>query len=226
MNWYVWGEGGIVAPSTGWAFKMIAIYGMPDSGNCYKPRLLCALAGRPFRHVEVSTRDGGTASPDFRAKTPIGKVPLLETEDRRFLPESNAMLTYLGEGTVFMPTDPFTRAEMFAWMFFEQYSHEPNVAVRRSLTIYPELAEVASQARLAETLEGGRKALGVMETRLSKADWLAGEAPSLADLCLYAYTHVAAEGGFDLEAYPGILRWLKRIEGLSGYKPMDWLPRH
>ncbi|MER0238329.1 glutathione S-transferase family protein [Fulvimarina sp. MAC8] len=203
---------------------MITIYGMPDSGNCYKPRLLCALTGQAFRHVQVSTQDGGTASPGFRAKNPNGKVPLLETEDGRFLPESNAMLVYLGEGTAFVPADPFTRAEMFAWMFFEQYSHEPTVAVRRSLTIYADMKKTATPERLEATLEGGNKALGVMEQRLAASDWLAGESVSLADLCLYAYTHVAGEGGFDLSQYPGIESWLTRIEALPGYKPMNWLP--
>ncbi|MDY8107577.1 glutathione S-transferase family protein [Fulvimarina sp. 2208YS6-2-32] len=203
---------------------MITLYGMPDSGNCYKPRLLCALTGRAFRHVQVSMLDGGTRTPGYLAMNPNGKVPLLRTGDGRFLPESNAILTFLGEGTRFMPDDAFTRAEMFAWMFFEQYSHEPTVAVRRSLMIYPDLAADATAERLAETLEGGGKALAVMEGRLAQAEWLAGDAPSLADLCLYAYTHVAPEGGFELDAYPNLTVWLERVAGLTGFRPMDWLP--
>ena len=203
---------------------MITIHGMADSGNCYKPRLLMALLGRPFRHSEVSWLDGETSSEAFRRKTPIGKVPLLETEDGRFLPESNAILAYLGEGTRFVPQDAFERARMLAWMFFEQYSHEPSVAVRRSLLVYPEMADVATPERLAATLAGGHKALAVMEERLSGHDWLVGDGPSLADIALYAYTHVADEGGFDLAAYPGIDAWLARLPGLENYRPRSWLP--
>ncbi|NDW03261.1 glutathione S-transferase family protein [Jiella pacifica] len=203
---------------------MITIYGMPDSGNCYKPRLLCALTGRPFRHVGVSTEDGGTQQPGYLAKNANGKVPLLELEDGRCLPESNAMLFYLGEETAFVPADPFDRAAMLSWMFFEQYSHEPHVAVRRSLRIYPRLAAYATEERLAATMTGGLKALAVMERRLAGQDWLAGSAASLADIALYAYTHVAEEGGFDLSAFPAIGAWLTRIEALPGHRPMNWLP--
>ncbi|MBP0615003.1 glutathione S-transferase family protein [Jiella mangrovi] len=203
---------------------MITIYGMPSSGNCYKPRLLAALIGRSFRHIGVSTEDGGTARPEYLTKNPVGKVPLLETDDGRYLPESNAILYYLGEGTAFVPTDPFERAEMLSWMFFEQYSHEPFVAVRRSLIIYPRLSAFATDDRLAETLAGGIKALGVMERRLAEHDWLAGRSASLADITLYAYTHVADEGGFDLNAFPAISAWLRRIEALPGYQPITWLP--
>ncbi|NDV85587.1 glutathione S-transferase family protein [Aurantimonas aggregata] len=203
---------------------MITIHGMADSGNCYKPRLLMALLGRPFRHSEVSWLDGETSSEAFRRKTPIGKVPLLETEDGRFLPESNAILAYLGDGTRFVPQDAFERAQMLAWMFFEQYSHEPSIAVRRSLLVYPEMADVATPERLAATLAGGHKALAVMEERLAGHDWLIRDAPSLADIALYPYTHVADEGGFDLAAYPGIRAWLARIPALGNYRPRSWLP--
>ncbi|MCF3932996.1 glutathione S-transferase family protein [Acuticoccus sp. M5D2P5] len=203
---------------------MLTIYGMTDSGNCYKPRLLMALTGRPFRHVEVSFLDGGTATPAFRAKNPNGKVPLLELDDGRLLPESNAILLYLGEGTPFVPDDPFERALMASWMFFEQYSHEPYVAVRRSLIVYAAMRREASADRLAETFEQGNRALGVMETRLAASPFLAGAAPSLADICLYAYTHVAAEGGFDLSLYPAVGGWLERLAGLPGYRPLQWRP--
>ena len=203
---------------------MITIYGMADSGNCYKPRLLAALTDRTFRHATVSTEDGGTNRSDYLAKNANGKVPLLETEDGRYLPESNAILFYLGEGTPFVPADKFDRAEMLSWMFFEQYSHEPFVAVRRSLMIYPRLKEYATEAKLADTFASGLKALGVMEKRLSDHQWLAGQSASLADVALYAYTHVAGEGGFDLSAFAGITAWLKRIEALPGYRPISWLP--
>ncbi|MCD1641329.1 glutathione S-transferase family protein [Aurantimonas coralicida] len=203
---------------------MLTIHGMADSGNCHKPRLLMALLGRPFRHVEVSTLDGGTRQPAFLAANPNGKVPLLELEDGRTLPESNAILCYLGDGTRFVPDDRFARAEMLGWMFFEQYSHEPHIAVRRSLLVYPQMREAATPQRLADTLAGGHKALAVMEQRLSGAQWLVGDAPSLADIALYAYTHRAGEGGFELTDYPGIRAWLARIEGLPDYRPIGWLP--
>ncbi len=203
---------------------MITIHGMQDSGNCYKPRLLLALLGKPFRHVEVNSLDGSTQRPEFLALNPIAKVPVLELQDGRTLPESNAILAYLGEGSAFVPADRFERAQMLSWMFFEQYSHEPTVAVRRSLLVHPEMADVATPERLAATLDGGNKALAVMEGALAKADWLVGGAPSLADIALYAYTHRAAEGGFDLVDFPGIRAWLARIEALPGYRPLDWLP--
>ncbi|TFF27805.1 glutathione S-transferase family protein [Jiella endophytica] len=203
---------------------MMTLYGMPDSGNCYKPRLMMALTGRSFRHVEVSTNDGGTRRADYLARNPNGKVPLLETEDGRYLPESNAMLWYLGEATPYIPDDAFERAEMLAWMFFEQYSHEPQIAVRRSLTIYPRLAAHATPERLAATLEGGVKALTIMDRHLAERQWFAGSAASLADVALYAYTHVAGEGGYELAAFPSVEAWLRRVEALPGYRPMGWLP--
>ncbi len=203
---------------------VITLYGMTDSGNCYKPRLLAAFLERPFRHVEVSPLDGGTRDPSFLAKSPNGKVPLLEIEDGRYLPESNAILCYIAEGTRFLPADPFERATVLAWLFFEQYSHEPNVAVRRSLLVYPQLAAKATPERLAATLAGGIKALAVMEQRLSKADWLAGGSPSVADIALYAYTHRAEEAGFDLAQTPGVARWLDRLASLPRYRDITWTP--
>ena len=203
---------------------MITIYGMTDSGNCYKPRLLAAMLDVPFRHVEVSSLDGGTKRADYLAKTPIGKVPLLELEDGRLLPESNAILAYLGEGTRFIPADAFARTRMLSWMFFEQYSHEPQIVVRRSLMVYPELAASATPERLEATLQGGRKALAVMEERLGAANWLVGETVTLADIALYTYTHRAEEAGFDLSETPGVARWVDRVAGLPGYRPMAWVP--
>ncbi len=203
---------------------MMTIYGMANSGNCYKPRLVAALLGLPFRHVEVSFLDGGTQSAGFREKNPIGKVPLLELEDGRRLPESNAMLCYLAERSPLLPLDPFERATALSWMFFEQYSHEPNVAVRRSLLRYAAMRGDATQQRLEETLAAGNHALGVMEGRLATADWLAGDSATVADIALYAYTHTAGEGGFNLAAYPGIRRWLASVEALPGYVPQSWLP--
>ena len=203
---------------------MLTIYGMKDSGNCYKPRLLCALTRKPFRHVEVSTIDGSTRLPAYLAKNPNGKVPLLEFEDGRFLPESNAILSYLGEDTAFVPHDLFERATMLSWMFFEQYSHEPHIAVRRSLHVYAHRKADATPERLAATLTGGMAGLGVMERRLTDSPFLAGDASSLADVALYPYTNMAPEGGYDLSAFPAVVKWLRRIERLDGFRPIDWLP--
>ncbi|WP_157020134.1 glutathione S-transferase family protein [Mesorhizobium xinjiangense] len=203
---------------------MITIYGMGDSGNCYKPRLLLAKLGKPFRHVEVNSIDGSTHTADYLAKNPNGKVPLLETEDGRFLAESDAMLLYLGEGTRFLPEDAFERALVYQWLFFEQYSHEPNIAVRRALFVYPERAHQATPERLAATLDGGNTALSVMERQLAQTPFLAGQAISAADLALYAYTHEAEKGGFDLSAFPAVSAWLERVQADPGHVPIDWLP--
>lgn len=203
---------------------MITIYGMVDSGNCYKPRLLMAKLGRPFRHVEVSSHDGGTRSEVFIAKNPNAMVPLLEFDDGRLLAESNAMLLHLGEGTRLLPQDAYARALAYQWLFFEQYSHEPYIAVRRALLTFPNRKKDATPERLQQTLDRGVKALGVMEKRLAEAPFFAGGEMSVADIALYAYTHLADEGGFDLSAYPAVTAWIGRVENDPGHVPMDWLP--
>ena len=203
---------------------MTTIYGMTDSGNCYKPRLLMAKLGRPFRHVEVDTRKGQTHSEAYLALNPNGKVPLLELQDGRLLAESNAILLFLAEGTRFIPEDPYRRAVVHQWLFFEQYSHEPNLAVRRSLMKYSERHAEATPERLAATLAGGNKALGVMEDQLRRTRFIAGEAISVADIALYAYTHDAATAGFDLRGYPLVSRWLERVSADPGHQPMEWIP--
>ena len=204
---------------------MISLYGMHDSGNCYKPRLLLAKLGRPFRHVETSTGPGGdTRSAAFLAKNPNGRVPLLEIEDGRLIAESNAILLHLAEGTRFLPADPYERALAYQWLFFEQYSHEPYIAVRRALFVYPHRAAEATPEKLAATLAGGEKALGVMEDQLKKTPFFAGDAISVADIALYAYTHDAGRGGFELGAYPGVKAWLARVEADPGHVPLSWLP--
>jgi len=199
---------------------MNTLYGMSDSGNCYKPRLLMALLDIPFRHVEVSTEDGGTNEPGFLAKNPNGKVPLLELEDGRLLAESNAILCYLADDTPYMPQDRYERAIALQWMFFEQYSHEPCVAVRRSLLRYPRLADYATPERMARLLDDGNKALSVMEGRLSATPFMAGQVPSVADIALYAYTHCAGDGGFDLGHFPAVSAWLDRVRALPGFRTM------
>ncbi|MGI6852018.1 glutathione S-transferase family protein [Mesorhizobium sp. 1B3] len=203
---------------------MHTIYGMIDSGNCYKPRLLMAKLGESFRHVEVSSRDGATRTAAYLAKNPNGMVPLLELADGRRLAESNAILLYLGEGTRFLPTDRYIRGLVYQWLFFEQYSHEPYIAVRKALLTFPERARDATPERLALTLERGNKALRVMDSYLAENAFFAGDACSVADIALFAYTHTAEKGGFDLSAYPAVSAWLRRVEADPGHVPIEWLP--
>lgn len=204
---------------------MLTLYGMSDSGNCYKPRLLLALLNRAFRHVEINALDGSTRQPDFLARNPNGQVPLLELEDGRLLWESNAILLYLAEGTAFLPDDPYLRAVVCQWLFFEQYSHEPYIAVRRALIRYPERAAEATPARLSSTLDKGHHALAVMERRLAANRFMAGESCTVADIALYPYTRDARYAGFEMDRFPAISTWLDRIEAQPGHVPMTWLPR-
>ena len=203
---------------------MISVYGMHDSGNCYKPRLLLAKLGRPFWHVETAGGTSGTKSAGFLAKNPNGRAPILELEDGRIIAESNAILLHLAEGTRFLPANPYERAVAYQWLFFEQYSHEPYIAVRRALLVYPHRAHEATPEKLAATLAGGEKALGVMEEQLKKTPFFAGAALSVADIALYAYTHSADVGGFDLAPYPAVIAWLARVEADPGHVPITWLP--
>jgi len=203
---------------------MLTLYSHQISGNAYKPRLLMAQLGVPFRIVETSAYDGSTRRPDFLEKNPIGKIPLLELPDGRRLAESNAILLYLAEGTDFVPADHFDRAKAYEWLFFEQYTHEPAIAVRRSILTAPERAHLRTPERLQPLLEAGHRALGVMERRLSRSKWLAGDRYSVSDIALYAYTHQAEDGGFELAAYPGILAWLDRVRSVPGHVTIEWRP--
>ena len=199
---------------------MLTLYQQQDSGNCYKVRLALHHLGIPFRTVAVSSFDGSTRRPDFLARNPIGKVPTIELEDGRFLAESNAILLHFAEGTRLLPADSYDRAKAYEWLFFEQYVHEPAIAVRRALSVYPERRAEAAPARMALLLEAGNRALAVLHRRLASADWLAGNAFSVADISLYAYTHMAEDGGYDLAAFPGISQWLARVAALPGHVPI------
>ena len=196
---------------------MITLFQQSDSGNCYKVRLVLTHLGRPFRTVEVSSLDGSTRKPEFLARNPIGKVPTVALDDGRYLAESNAILLHVAEGSALLPGDAYDRAKVYEWLFFEQYSHEPAIAVRRALTVYPQRRAAATPERMAQLLDAGTFALSVMEARLGATSWLAGDAFSIADIALYAYTHSAHEGGFDLAAYPGIRAWLARVRALPGH---------
>jgi glutathione S-transferase len=200
---------------------MVTLFEQHSSGNCYKVRLLLTHLKRPFQTVEVSARDGATRKIDYLAKNPIGKVPTAQLDDGRYLAESNAILLHFAEGTPYLPADAYDRAKAYEWLFFEQYTHEPAIAVRRSLIHYPERRALATPERMAQLLDAGNHALGVMEKRLAQADWLTGEAFSIADIALYAYTHTAEEGGYDLAPYPGIRRWLSRVAALPGHVTLN-----
>ncbi|TGQ71497.1 MAG: glutathione S-transferase family protein [Mesorhizobium sp.] len=199
------------------------LYSMIDSGNCYKPRLLMGKLGLAFTTVEVSSHTGDTRKADFVAKNPNAMVPLLELDDGRRIAESNAILLYLAEGTRFLPADRYERALAYQWLFFEQYSHEPYIAVRKALLTFPERAADATPERLAVTLERGNKALGVMNRHLEINAFFAGGSFSVADIALYAYTHTAEQGGFQLDAYPAVAAWLKRVEADPGHVPIGWV---
>ena len=203
---------------------MMTLYSQQASGNAYKPRLLMAQLEIPFRLIDINTYDGSTRKPDFLAVNPIGKVPVLVLEDGRTLAESNAILLYLAENTRFLPADRYDRGKAYEWLFFEQYTHEPSIAVRRSILTAPERASQRTPERLQALLDAGNFALAVMERRLAVSDWLAGDSCSVADIALYAYTHVAHEGGYDLAAYPGINRWIQRVKSERGHVPLDWRP--
>jgi glutathione S-transferase len=201
---------------------VIRLHDNLSSGNGYKARLLLAQLGIPFERVEYDIDEAETRTPEFLEKVNLnGRVPVLETEDGRFLPESNAILFYMSEGTTFIPDDRFGRAQVLQWMFFEQYSHEPNIAVARAwLHVFDK--EMTEERRTA--LEAKRKlgydALGVMEKHLEGDDFFVGWRYSVADIALYAYTHVADEGGFDLEDFPAVCAWLERVSSQPGYIPI------
>jgi glutathione S-transferase len=194
---------------------MLRLYDCLVSGNGYKVRLLLSQLGIPFERVELDTYRGETRTPAFLAKNPNHRIPLLEWPDGRRLAESNAILFHLAEGTPFLPEDRFERALALQWMFFEQYSHEPYVAVVRSWHFSGQVE--SHRAELAEKVERGYHALGVMEGELAKRDFFAGGRYSVADIALYAYSHVAGEGGFELGRFPAILRWLERVRSQPGH---------
>ncbi|TJZ90436.1 glutathione S-transferase family protein [Paracoccus gahaiensis] len=198
------------------------LYSMPSSGNSYKVRLLAAMVGLRLETVHCEFRSAALEAAKARGALPFGKVPALQVEGGVVLAESNAILCHLGEGTAFWPADAVNRAQMLGWMFWEQYNHEPVIAVRQALVTYPHRAADATPARLADLLERGHALLGVMEAALAGRDWLAGDAASLADICLYAYTHSAGpRGGFEMDRFPALQAWLDRVAALPGHVRID-----
>jgi glutathione S-transferase len=201
---------------------MITLYDNLSSGNAYKVRLLLALKGLAFRRIEMNIDRAETRTREFLAKNPNGRVPLLELEDGRRLAESNAIIAYLAEGTPWMPADPWERALVLQWLFFEQYSHEPNIATLRYwITHGIEMTE-ARQIAAEQKRPLGHAALAVMEEHLATRRFFVGERFTIADVALYAYTHVAPEGGFDLAPYAAVRAWIDRVAGLPGHVPIDW----
>jgi glutathione S-transferase len=189
---------------------MYKVYGDYRSGNCYKIKLMLELLGLDYQWIAMDILKGETQSDDFLAKNPNGKIPVLELEDGTCLWESNAILNFLADGSQFLPSEPRLRTQVLQWQFFEQYSHEPYVAVARFIQLYQGLP-AERQAEHQACLQQGYKALQVMEQQLVRTPYLVGEHYSIADISLYAYTHVAHEGGFDLSAYPAIRAWLLRV---------------
>jgi glutathione S-transferase len=200
----------------------LTLYSMPSSGNSYKVRLLLALLGRTVEMIDVEYGWDALTRAKAEGCLPFGKAPVLDLGDGTLLPESNAILFWLGQGTRFVPLGTLEQAQMLSWMFWEQNQHEGVIAVRAALLTYPHRKAQATPERLAELLVSGHALLKVMEDHLSGRDWLVGGGVSLADLCLYAYTHTAeTHGGFDLAPFPALRGWLGRVAGLDGYVGID-----
>jgi glutathione S-transferase len=197
----------------------IELYGDSISGNCYKLQLACAQLDIDYVWHEVDILAGESRTDEFLAMNPNGKVPLMALPDGHYLSESNAILCYLADGSPLAGQGRFERANVLRWMFFEQYSHEPYIATSRFIIRYlgrPEDREGDLESRQG----GGYMALDVMERELSDSDFIANDKYSIADIALYAYTHVADEGGFDLDNYPQVNAWLRRVEAQPGYVAM------
>ncbi len=193
---------------------MLTLYDYMDSGNGYKVRLVLAHLGLSYRLVECDILRGETRTPEFLRKNPNGRIPTLQLEDGSHLSESGAIVWYLAEGSDLAPADRKTRAETLQWMFFEQYSHEPFIAVARFWRHYLPKLTPLQEMDLPNRMKGGYAALGVMEHHLATRTFFVDERFGLADVALYAYTHVADEGGFDLADYPNVRSWLARVTAL------------
>jgi glutathione S-transferase len=199
---------------------MLTLYDFMGSGNGYKVRLLLAQLGLPYELVECDILKGETRTPDFLTRNPNGRVPTLRLEDGMYLAESGAILWYLAEGTKLAPSDRLARAQTLQWMFFEQYSHEPYIAVVRFWRHFLSELSPLQQLDLPERLKKGYAALDVMEQHLATRPFFVEDRYGLADIALYGYTHVAHEGDFDLSRYPHIQAWLARMEAQPGHVPM------
>ena len=193
------------------------------SGNCYKVRLTAALVGLPLERREYDLMKGETRTPEFLANVNAnGRIPVLQIGDR-FIPESNAACHYVADGSKLIPADRLDHADMLRWMFWEQYNHEPNIATLRFWMRWVGIEQLtgAQREQMPIKRKAGNEALKLMDDHLKGRDWLVGDSISLADICLFAYTHVADEADFDLELYPNVIRWMERIMTLPGFVPME-----
>lgn len=198
------------------------LYDDPRSGNGYKVRLLLAHLSLPYQYVPLDILHGDTRSPEFLEKNLNGRIPVLELGDGSHLAESNAILYFLSQGTPYWPADLLDRARVMQWLFFEQYSHEPNIATPRFWLAIKGLEKTPFNLELlAQKQAAGNQALAVMETHLQSRHFFVGERYSIADIALYAYTHEAPEGGFDLSLYPAVVAWLGRVRRQTGHVTMD-----
>jgi glutathione S-transferase len=198
----------------------VILYDSPVSGNCYKVRLLLAHLGIQYERRGLDVVDRSNRQEVLGGLNPALRVPTIVLDDGRPLAESGAILWYFGDGTRFVPEDRYERAQVLQWMFFEQYDHEPAIAVARFWLTYSGRPE-QFEDRLEERTAAGYRALDSMERHLAGTEFLVGTEPSLADIALYAYTHVAHEGGFDLGAYPALREWLVRLAAVPGHVPID-----
>jgi glutathione S-transferase len=198
----------------------VILYNSDISGNCYKVRLLLAHLGIDYEKREVDVVDRSTRPQLLGGLNPSLRVPTLVLDDGRPLGESGAILWYFGEGTRFVPDDRYTRAQMLQWMFFEQYEHEPAIAVARFLIAYSQVPRDQFEKRLPRLWADGVRALETMERHLDGREWFVGDTPTLADIALYAYTHAADEGEFDLAPYEHVRVWLDRVAAMPGHVPM------
>jgi glutathione S-transferase len=195
---------------------MLKLYDYSSSGNCYKIRLLLNQLGIAYQRISIDILKGESRTAEFIENNPVGKTPVLEIQPGQYLAESNAILYYLADGTDFLPIDKWARAQVMQWLFFEQNSHEPNIAtVRFWILNSQELEE--KRAAIIQKQELGYAALQVMEQHLSKQDYFVGDRYTIADIALYAYTHVAEEGNFDLSKFPAILAWFDRVASQANY---------
>jgi len=202
--------------------EQLTLHEYSASGNCYKVRLTAALVGKSIERHEYDIMTGETRTPDFVANVNSnGRIPVLQVDDR-FIPESNAACYYLADGSLLIPTDPFEHADMLRWMFWEQYSHEPNIATLRFWMgwLGPDGLSDLQRLQMPTKRTAGNAALKLMDDHLKNREWFVGSAISLADICLFAYTHVAGDAEFDLSRYPNIVAWMERVKGTPRYTAM------
>ncbi len=202
---------------------MLTLYSMQSSGNSYKVRMLLARMTKPYHLIEIDRFKGENRTPEYLAVNPEGRLPALQLDDGRILAESNAILIYLAEGTPWLPEDRFEYAETLRWMFFEQHSHEPAIAEARFWLHFVRGGRELRTHEIDQWMERGYAALALMEQHLSDHDFLVGNRETVADIALYAHTHVAQEGEFDLGAFPAIQRWLGRVSSQNGHIPIGAL---